>query len=68
MLAAKAMRRPVFGWGGWGRSRVHDEWGTDLSITDGLWIIQFGQLGQVQLSLVYGGEKNLCPGQFRADD
>jgi hypothetical protein len=49
MLAAKAMRRPVFGWGGWGRSRIYDEWGTDRSITDGLWIIEFGQLGVVGL-------------------
>ena len=45
LLAARALERPVFGWGGWGRSRVADESGTDLAITDGLWIIEFGQRG-----------------------
>jgi hypothetical protein len=45
MLAAKALRQPWFGWGSWGRNRVHDEWGKDLSVTDGLWIIEFGRHG-----------------------
>jgi hypothetical protein len=45
MLAARALRQPWFGWGSWGRNRVHDEWGKDVSITDGLWIIEFGQHG-----------------------
>ena len=38
MLIARAMQRPLFGWGGWGRARVHDEDGKDISVTDGLWI------------------------------
>lgn len=45
MLAAKAMQRPLFGWGGWNRSRVFDERGNDISITDSFWIIQFGSKG-----------------------
>ena len=45
MLADKALQRPVFGWGGWARSRISDESGQDIAITDGLWIIQFGQHG-----------------------
>jgi len=45
ILAAKALRQPWFGWGGFGRSRVHDEWGKDLTVTDGLWIIEFGRHG-----------------------
>jgi hypothetical protein len=45
MLAAKALQRPVFGWAGWNRSRIADETGTDIAITDGLWIIEFGQRG-----------------------
>jgi hypothetical protein len=45
MLAAKALQQPWFGWGSWGRNRVHDEWGNDVSITDGLWIIEFGRHG-----------------------
>jgi hypothetical protein len=45
ILAEKAMRRPVFGWGGWGRARVYNEEGDDISVTDGLWIIVFGTSG-----------------------
>lgn len=45
ILLEKAMERPVFGWGRWGRSRVYNEDGKDLSVTDGLWIIQLGAAG-----------------------
>lgn len=48
-LADKALKRPFFGWGGWGRSRVSDETGRDISVTDGLWIIEFGVRGFVGL-------------------
>ena len=34
-----------FGWGGWGRSRIIDEYGRDISLTDGHWIIALGQGG-----------------------
>ena len=45
ILVEKAMVRPTFGWGGWGRSRVYNEDGEDISITDGLWIIALGNRG-----------------------
>lgn len=46
ILIAKAMERPIFGWGPWGRARVYDpETGRDLSTTDGTWIIQIGLFG-----------------------
>lgn len=45
MLLDKAQERPLFGWGPWGRSRVYDETGTDISITDGTWVIVFGVYG-----------------------
>ena len=45
MLLAKAMERPLFGWGGWGRNRVYDDSGRDLTTTDGLWIINLGTVG-----------------------
>jgi len=52
-LAEKARARIAFGWGGWGRSRVYEyNWRGDLvdvSITDTLWIIAFGQHGLVGL-------------------
>lgn len=47
LLSEKARERIVFGWGGWGRSRVYDEWGKDISITDSLWIVAFGTKGLV---------------------
>ncbi|WP_372675369.1 hypothetical protein [Aquicoccus sp.] len=46
-LLAKASERPLFGWGGWGRGRVFDESGRDISITDGEWIIAMGSYGWV---------------------
>ena len=51
ILAEKAFQRPLFGWGGWGRNRVFDEEGNDISVTDGLWIIIFGQNGLVGLGM-----------------
>lgn len=46
MLVAKALERPIFGWGGWGRSRVYDEDSMeDKSVTDGFWIIALGTRG-----------------------
>jgi hypothetical protein len=45
-LLARAFERPFFGWGRYGRSRVYDEnSGVDTSVTDGEWIITFGQFG-----------------------
>lgn len=58
MLADKALERPLFGWGGWGRSRVRDESGKDVSTTDGRWIIRLGEngiVGLVGLCLYYLG-------------
>jgi len=54
-LVAKALERPLFGWGGWGRNRVYDdESGKDTTITDGLWIIMLGDRGLVGL-IALGG-------------
>lgn len=53
ILAEKAWQRPVVGWGGWGRSRVYDEKGKDISTTDGIWIIAFGEHGLVGLVSIY---------------
>lgn len=48
-LVAKAMERPGLGWGRWGRSRIYDEDGRDISVTDGMWIITLGVSGLVGL-------------------
>jgi hypothetical protein len=44
-LLTHAMDKPFFGWGGYGRNRVFDAMGKDISITDGNWIIHFGVNG-----------------------
>ena len=49
LLAERAFIKPVFGWAGWGRSRVYDRYGKDISITDGQWIIALGEHGLVGL-------------------
>jgi tetratricopeptide (TPR) repeat protein len=50
LLAAKALERPFFGWGGWSRARVFNEMGKDITITDGYWIILLGNQGLVGLA------------------
>lgn len=44
-LLAHANEKPLTGWGGWGRNRVYDDRGRDISITDGAWIITLGTYG-----------------------
>lgn len=53
-LVEKALQRPWFGWGNWGRGRLYTSWGErgdpwagyrDTSITDGAWIIWLGTSG-----------------------
>lgn len=46
-LLERANERPLFGWGGWGRNRVWSETGGNVSVTDGTWIIIFGQSGWI---------------------
>lgn len=50
-LLRKALERPVAGWGGWGRARIRDASGRDVSVTDGLWVILLGDRGAVGLAL-----------------
>lgn len=57
LLTDKARKKIMFGWGGWGRNRVYDyDWEgkkVDISVTDSLWIIAFGQNGLVGLSSLF---------------
>ncbi|MCI0669146.1 MAG: hypothetical protein L0Y64_01655 [Myxococcaceae bacterium] len=46
-LLERASVRPTYGWGGFGRNRIWAEWGQDVSVTDGYWIIMLGTLGYV---------------------
>jgi hypothetical protein len=53
LLTAKAQQKLLFGWAGWGRSRIYEEtWEgeiVDVSVTDSLWIISFGINGLLGL-------------------
>lgn len=57
MLTDKAREKIAFGWGGWARNRVYKyDWQgklVDVSVTDSLWIIAFGQNGLVGLGSVF---------------
>lgn len=52
ILVEKALDGTFFGWGGWNRSRVFDQDGKDISVTDGLWIITLGTKGIYGLVLL----------------
>ena len=53
-LLAHVRDRWVFGWGSYGRNRVFDEDGRDISVTDGLWIIVLTELGAVGFLSLFG--------------
>jgi hypothetical protein len=53
-LLKRASQRIVFGWGRFGRGRVFNQWGKDISITDGRWIITLGQFGVVGFLAEFG--------------
>jgi hypothetical protein len=48
-LSRKARQQVMFGWGDSGGSRIYNDQGEDISITDSLWIIAFGLQGAVGL-------------------
>jgi hypothetical protein len=63
-LLARALERPFFGWGRFGRNRVYnDQNGNDESITDGRWVITLGQFGLIGFIAEFG---LLTIGVFRA--
>lgn len=47
VLLEKANQRPLFGWGLWGRNRVFDDKGNDISVTDGYWAMKIGTGGWI---------------------
>ena len=53
-LLDRASQRITFGWGRFGRSRIYDEWGNDISMTDGRWIITIGQFGLLGFLAEFG--------------
>lgn len=53
-MLAKAEERPLFGWGGWGRSRVYSPSGEDVTTADGYWVIVFGVGGWTRYISEFG--------------
>jgi hypothetical protein len=54
-LLARASERLMFGWGRYGRNRIYTEdYGGDISLTDGLWVITMGQFGLVGFLALFG--------------
>lgn len=53
-LLSRALLRPYFGWGGWGRNRVYDSFGNDLSTPDGEWILALGCGGVLWFAVWFG--------------
>lgn len=47
ILLERANLKPLAGWGGYGRSRIYNEYGKDVSISDGQWIIVIGMFGWI---------------------
>ena len=53
-LIERASQRFLLGWGRYGRSRVYEDSGKDSSLTDGFWIITFGQFGIIGFLAQFG--------------
>ena len=53
-LLDHARARLMFGWGRYGRNRLINEYGKDVSITDGQWIIILGQFGLIGFIAQFG--------------
>jgi hypothetical protein len=54
-LLERARQRPLFGWGGYGRNEIFDEYtGRGMSISDGTWIIIIGMSGWAGYIATFG--------------
>lgn len=53
-LMERARERLFFGWGTYGRSRIYNEVGETISVTDGYWIILLGDRGFFGFFLLFG--------------
>lgn len=54
MILEQASAKSVFGWGDWGRWRVINEKGRDITVSDGLWIIILASRGWVGYLAYFG--------------
>jgi hypothetical protein len=54
LLIERALERPMLGWGGYGLNQLQGEDGSDITITDSLWIAMLGVRGLVGMICLYG--------------
>ena len=55
VLLERAMTKPAFGWGSWGRNQIYDHITGELqTVSDGRWIIVFGVYGWVGFLAEFG--------------
>lgn len=54
VLLEHARERPLFGWGTFGRNRIYNARGENISTTDGYWIVVFGTSGWVGYLAEFG--------------
>ncbi len=55
LLVDRASERPLFGWGGWGRTHYYSErTGDKLTVADGYWIVTFAGSGWVGYFGLFG--------------
>ncbi len=55
ILLERALEKPLFGWGSWGRNHLHNpDSGEITSVTDGRWIIVFGVFGWIGFIAEFG--------------
>jgi hypothetical protein len=59
MLLEKTADKPVFGWGTWGRGRIYKthwsgKFDTDVTVTDGIWIIIISSFGWAGFIATFG--------------
>lgn len=56
VLLEHALKKPWFGWSySYGRNRLYDDYGGEITVTDGGWIIAFGASGVLGLIMSLGG-------------
>ncbi len=53
-LLDRAFLKPLTGWGTYGRNRIYDQSGRDLSVTDGAWILTLARSGWPGYLAFYG--------------
>lgn len=55
VLLTRAMERPLFGWGTWGRNHLFDpETGRIMTVTDGQWVLTLGVFGWIGYLAEFG--------------